>query len=166
MRRQLIIGLVGLAVVAGCGESEADEPAAADAGEATVSVGAADGLGDVLVDAGGAVLYTSEQEADGRIRCVTDCLGFWQPLTAPANGDPRAGDGVDGVLGVAERDDGTQQVTYDGVPLYRFSEDGPGEATGDGLQDAFGGTTFTWQAVTIGGMDAGTGGTGPGGYGP
>jgi predicted lipoprotein with Yx(FWY)xxD motif len=153
MKRHLIIGLFALAALAGCG-SDDDEPAAA-VREATVGVSDVDGVGSVLVDASGAVLYTAEQESDGRIRCVDDCLGFWLPLTAPANGAPQPGDGVEGELGVVERDDGARQVTYDGVPVYRFSEDGPGEATGDGLEDDFGGTTFTWRAIATAGQEPG-----------
>jgi predicted lipoprotein with Yx(FWY)xxD motif len=153
MPRQLIIGLIALAAVAGCGGSDdAGEPAAAVA--PTVAVRDVAGVGSVLVDAGGAVLYTAEQEADGRIRCVDDCLGFWLPLTAPAGGPPQAGDGVEGELGVVERDDGARQVTYDGAPVYRFSQDRPGEASGDGLEDDFGGTTFTWRAITLDGQQS------------
>jgi predicted lipoprotein with Yx(FWY)xxD motif len=151
MRRHLIIGLIAAAALAGCGSDDDETRSPAAAREATVSVQDVAGVGSVLVDAGGAVLYTAEQESDGRIRCVDDCLGFWLPLTAPANGAPQAGDGVEGELGVIERDDGARQVTYDGVPVYRFSEDGPGEATGDGLEDDFGGTTFTWRAITTAG---------------
>ncbi len=52
-------------------------------------------------------------------------------------------------LAVITRDDGGKQVTLDGRPLYRFSEDpAPGKVTGDGFKDDFGGVSFTWHAVT------------------
>ena len=55
-----------------------------------------------------------------------------------------------------KRPDGTRQVTYDGRPLYRFTEDGgAGKVTGDGFKDSFGGTKFTWHAVTTDGVSAG-----------
>jgi predicted lipoprotein with Yx(FWY)xxD motif len=162
MRRELLIGLLALAVLAaGCGGSDSDSGAAAGGGE-TVRV--AEVGGDrVLVDDGGAALYTADQEADGTIRCTGDCLSFWLPLSAPASGEPTAADGVDGELGVIERDDGTRQVTLDGKPVYRFSEDAPGQVTGDGLEDDFGGTTFTWRVLAAGDDDD-SGGSAPGGY--
>jgi len=152
MRRYLTIGLAGLAILAGCGGSE-DEPttAAASGGEPTVTVKSVDGVGRILVDAGGAALYTADQETDGTIRCVDDCLAFCQPLTAPESGPVQGGTDVRGTLDVVERDDGTQQVTHDGRPVYRFSEDEDGRVTGDGLEDDFGGMTFSWQVITVGG---------------
>ena len=39
-----------------------------------------------------------------------------------------------GDLAIIERDDGTSQVTYDGMPLYFYAEDAePGDATGEGV---------------------------------
>jgi predicted lipoprotein with Yx(FWY)xxD motif len=119
--------------------------------DATVSRDSVDGVGDVLVDARGAALYTAEQEADGKVRCTRGCADVWVPVAAPANGEPTAGADVDGELGVVERPDGTRQVTLDGVPLYRFADDGgPGEVSGDGLSDRFGGELFSWQVVAFG----------------
>jgi predicted lipoprotein with Yx(FWY)xxD motif len=167
MRRQLIIGLMALATVAaGCGEDDGGgETAAAAAGTGTVAVEEVADVGRVLVDSGGAALYTAEQEDDGSIRCVDACLAFWQPLTVPDGQTPTAGDDVPGALDVVERPDGSRQVTYDGVPVYRFSEDTAGEVTGDGLEDSFGGTTFAWNVITVGEAESGGGGGGAGGYG-
>jgi predicted lipoprotein with Yx(FWY)xxD motif len=127
-----------------CGGND-EEPAASGA-PATVSVEQADGVGAVLVDRSGAALYTADEEADGRIRCRGECLAFWLPLEA--SGAPTASDDVPGELGSVERPDGTMQVTHDGRPLYRFSDDEePGQVTGDGLSDTFGGTSFTWRVA-------------------
>ena len=47
-------------------------------------------------------------------------------------------------------DGGGLQATFDGVPLYRFSEDGEAGATnGDGIEDAFGGAGFLWHAAVV-----------------
>jgi predicted lipoprotein with Yx(FWY)xxD motif len=165
MRRHLTIVLLALAaVVGGCG-SDDEQPATAAAGEpATVNVEDIDGTGKVLVDSESSPLYTSEQEQDGKIRCMGGCLGFWLP--ASVMGEPTPGADVPGELGVVERNDGTRQLTYDGVPVYRFSEDAAGKVAGDGLEDEFGGKTFTWHVLTIDGSDNSGGGTGGrGGYG-
>jgi hypothetical protein len=37
------------------------------------------------------------------------------------------------------------------MPLYSFTQDGPGEVTGDGFKDAFDGKRFTWNVVAVGG---------------
>jgi predicted lipoprotein with Yx(FWY)xxD motif len=148
--------LAALALAAGaCGDD--DEQAAAAPADTTVSVKQVDGVGAVLVDRAGAALYTSEQESDGTVRCRNDCLSFWLPLEA--SGEPTGSDELSGELGTVERPDGGTQVTYEGAPLYRFSEDRePRQVTGDGLSDAFGGTTFTWHAATTEGAPSSSGG--------
>lgn len=62
------------------------------------------------------------------------------------------------------RPDGSRQVTVNGRPLYTFSEDTPGKATGNGFTDDFDGHHFTWKIVRAGGTSAsrtgGSAGTG------
>jgi predicted lipoprotein with Yx(FWY)xxD motif len=113
----------------------------------------------VLVDSAGAPLYTSDQEKSGKVACTGGCASIWLPLEAPGSGDPTAGDGVSGELGVVKRPDGSRQVTLDGRPLYRFAQDGSdGKATGDDLTDSFDGRQFTWQVEGSGGGSSGGGG--------
>jgi predicted lipoprotein with Yx(FWY)xxD motif len=103
---------------------------------------------NVLVDADGNALYISEQEAGGMVRCTGACLEFWEPFTIDS-GQP-SGSVTGGTLGVLERPDGTTQVTFNGDPVYRFTEDEPGTVNGDGLDDAFEGQQFTWHVVSAG----------------
>jgi hypothetical protein len=72
----------------------------------------------------------------------------------------RAPGGLTGVLGTIHRhDDGRTQLTYNGRPLYTFKLDqSPGQARGSNFTDSFGGTSFTWQAVTASGAASGSGG--------
>jgi predicted lipoprotein with Yx(FWY)xxD motif len=58
-------------------------------------------------------------------------------------------------LGTVKRPDGSEQVTFDGDPLYKFTEEGPGEVTGDGLVDSFGGQRFTWHVASPAGAASG-----------
>jgi len=142
-------------VVAGCGGSSSGSGSGetpASATTSTVSAKQLAGLGAVLVDDHGHALYASDQEASGKIRCTGGCLTFWDPLTTGAS-TPTGGSDVTGKLATIRRSDGKQQVTYKGMPLYRFTQDpGPGQVTGNDFKDAFGGTSFTWHAVTTSGF--------------
>jgi predicted lipoprotein with Yx(FWY)xxD motif len=135
--------------------SSAGQPAA---GAGTVSVQQLSGVGRVLVDRSGKPVYTPDQEATGRIVCTGGCTAFWKPVAA-AGGKPTGGAKV-GKLGFIKRPDGTMQLTANGRPLYTFSEDSPGKATGNGFTDDFGGHHFTWHVVQSGGKtSSASGGT-------
>jgi predicted lipoprotein with Yx(FWY)xxD motif len=56
-----------------------------------------------------------------------------------ADGTPTVGDGLDATLfASATRDDGDEQVTVDGWPLYFFSGDvSPGDTNGQGVGDVW-----------------------------
>jgi predicted lipoprotein with Yx(FWY)xxD motif len=150
----LLALLAALALVA-CGGSD-DGDATASTASTTVSLD--DGL---LVDSAGKALYSSDQEKSGKVVCTAGCTSIWLPLKAPGSGDPTAGDGVSGELGVVKRPDGSRQVTLDGRPLYRFAEDtAPGKATGDDVTDSFDGQQFTWHAEGTGAGDSSGGGGG------
>ena len=118
------------------------------------------GLGTVLVSASGRTIYSPEQEAHGQIRCTGSCLSFWFPVTVTSATGLHAPSGLTGVLGtIHRRDDGRTQLTYNGRPLYTFKLDqSPGQARGSNFTDSFGGTSFTWQAVTSRGAASGSGG--------
>jgi predicted lipoprotein with Yx(FWY)xxD motif len=139
-------------VVAACGgggDNGADESASGGSGAATtVSVGSADGVGDVLVDEKGSALYAAVQEADGRVRCTDACAAIWMPLTV--EGEPTGSDGLGAGLGVLTRPEGTRQVTFNGRLLYTFVEDtDPDVVTGNGFSDTFGDLgLFEWHVAT------------------
>jgi predicted lipoprotein with Yx(FWY)xxD motif len=113
----------------------------------TVNLVQIEGLGPVLTDSEGRVLYTADEEADPDVLCTDACEEFW----APAEAGSAAPTGASGVtdLDVAERPDGTQQTTHEGRRLYTFTLDEPGEAGGEGFSDTFDGQRFTWHAVVV-----------------
>ncbi|GAC1322607.1 MAG: hypothetical protein NVSMB2_19990 [Chloroflexota bacterium] len=57
---------------------------------------------------------------------------MWPPLTVA--GAPMLDGGVPGVLSILTRDDGTEQVAYNGKPLYYYAKDSaPTDTTGHGV---------------------------------
>ena len=91
-------------------------------------------LGTILVDGDGLTLYLFVPDDQGPSTCEGDCLAAWPALAGPAT----AGEGADeALLGTAARaDDGTDQVTYNGWPLYYFAQDSaPGDVNGQGVGD-------------------------------
>ena len=100
----------------------------------------------ILVTGSGMTLYENTTELKGKIHCTGSCRTAWPPLLVPAGGKPTAGAGVtQSRLGTLKRRDGGTQVTYRGVPLYRFVSDKKlGDVTGQGVKDLGG----TWSAAT------------------
>jgi predicted lipoprotein with Yx(FWY)xxD motif len=134
------------------GDSGMSASASAAGGSETVSTESISGFDDVLVDSQGAALYTSDQDTGSRIACTDGCATEWLPLAAPAGGQPTSDDSsIQEKLGTVKRPDGSSQVTFDGLPLYTFADDSPGQVTGDGFSDSFNGTTFTWTVATASG---------------
>lgn len=105
-------------VLAACGSMM---PGAQAAAPATMTNG-------VLVGPNGMTLYTFDRDSGGKSACNGPCAANWPPLLAqgPVSGD----------FGVITRDDGQQQVTYKGKPLYYWSKDQkPGDKAGDGFNN-------------------------------
>ena len=150
MRRTVKFFLPALAtslVLAACGSSssgsssQASAPAtsspqtttAAASTEATVKTASNAAVGGtVLVNSKGLTLYSLSGESKAKFLCTSaECVGIWHPLTVASAAAPA---GSVGFLEVVKRPDGTEQVTYQGMPLYTFTADQkPGEAKGQGV---------------------------------
>lgn len=92
------------------------------------------GIGTVLVaGSNGRTIYvfTQDVKGSGKSSCTGGCLATWPAVTVTSATLTR-GPGVMGTLEMIIRsDDGTRQVTYNGLPLYFFSGDNaPGDANG------------------------------------
>jgi predicted lipoprotein with Yx(FWY)xxD motif len=130
-------GLYGNEGVAGATATPA-APAATQAPAAPPAAGSATVLAKTLgsqtilvAGSNGMTVYTfsSDVAGSGKSACSGGCLTKWPALTVAAGAAPTAGSGVTGALGTITRtDDGTLQVTYNGLPLYFFSGD---HAAGD-----------------------------------
>ena len=149
---------IGLAACGGNSSSSGSSGSAATSTggvASTVSTKSISGVGTVLVDAKGDALYTNNQDSGSKIACTGSCTSIWLPLAAPSGGQPTSYNAsVQAKLGVVKSSGGTSQVTFGGKPLYTFVQDSPGQATGNGVKDSFGGTNFTWTAATASGAAA------------
>jgi predicted lipoprotein with Yx(FWY)xxD motif len=159
----LAVGVAAL-VLAACGGGDSDDngnatAANAGAGSGLVSVQNVDGT-NVLADSEGKTLYTADVEK-AEIRCTDGCTSFWDPVDASANAAKSASSDLDLDLGAVRRPDGESQLTFKGLPLYTFTEEGPGQLDGDGFVDDFEGTHFEWAAATTGAESAPSGSDAP-----
>jgi predicted lipoprotein with Yx(FWY)xxD motif len=144
-RAALAAGALAL-VVAGCGSGDGGSSGNTGTGDGIVSVASVDG-NDALVDGDGQTLYSANVETGGQIRCVDACTSFWEPLIATASQANQASADLNERFAVVDRPDGESQLTYKGLPLYTFAEEGSGELKGDGFTDDFQGTHFEWSAA-------------------
>ena len=102
----------------------------------TIDLQSATGIdGKFLADGQGRALYLFEADKGSTSTCTGACASAWPPVTASAM--PMAGGGVSqSLLGTTKRADGTEQVTYNGHPLYYFAADtGAGMVKGQGSKE-------------------------------
>ncbi|GAA2126876.1 hypothetical protein [Glycomyces algeriensis] len=116
--------------------SPSEAPSAADT--ASLATATDDDHGEFLVDNDGFALYLFTTDTPDTPTCYDTCATAWPPLLTDT-ADVTAGGAVDAALiGTAERTDGTMQVTYNGWPLYYYTEDDePGETEGQGVQSVW-----------------------------
>jgi predicted lipoprotein with Yx(FWY)xxD motif len=148
-------------VLAACGGDESGNGGApaGSGGSGIVSIQSVDGT-NVLADSEDRTLYTAEVEK-ARIQCTDACTSFWDPVEASPKQSKSASADLNLGLGVVKRPEGTDQLTFNGLPLYRFTEEGAGQLEGDGFVDDFEGTHFEWAAATTGAGSASSGSDGP-----
>src|ERR1700730_4324632 len=95
-----------------------------------VSVATNPQAGNILVDDHGMTLYRYTPDQPNSSTCYDGCARAWPPVlvdSVPTVQDASLAAG----LGSAPRNDGTQQLTFQGAPLYLYVGDAqPGETTG------------------------------------
>ena len=109
------------------------QPTMASQAVASVMVGKSTPLGDFLVDAKNMTLYLYTKDTPNTSNCYDKCAVAWPPLLT--SGAPVGGAGIDASkLGTTKRTDGSEQVTYNGWPLYYYVKDTkPGDVTGQNV---------------------------------
>jgi len=149
MRRTIgtAVVAVGLLALAACGDdydssgngsaatsSARSESPSVSASGAVLATADSD-FGQIVVDGQGMTAYVFDKDTadSGTSACSGQCLDIWPAITADS--DQPAVDGVDGTVGTITRDDGTRQVTLDGMPLYTYAPDEKaGDVKGEGVQ--------------------------------
>ena len=104
-------------------------------------------LGTILVDQSGLTLYRYTPDGTGKTTCTGACAAAWPPLTLPSGATHAVpGAGVTAsALGTITRPGGALQVTFQGMPLYRFAGDKKvGQTSGQGVA----GTWFVVSPTT------------------
>src|SRR3984957_17138989 len=130
---------LALGWIIGINKPSSASPASGVGGEmlagATSTVQAASNAtyGEILTTGAGLALYSLNTDQGGQSTCTGACAAAWPALTVPSGTTPTAGSGVTGALATAEQSNGTFQVTYNGLLLYTFAGDTPGQVTGQGV---------------------------------
>jgi predicted lipoprotein with Yx(FWY)xxD motif len=156
---RLALGVATVVMIAACsGKGPGASPTAAPATQAPASAapasmepsaaaseGAAGGVYEVKVATGSVgkfltgeddkTLYIFKKDTTpGKSTCNGDCATNWPPFVLDTGETTKAGAGVTGALATIKRDDGTDQVTYNGAPLYYFAADKKaGDTNGQGV---------------------------------
>ncbi len=105
-------------------------PAATATGTGTVLKTTTIGGTTVLTNAKGFTLYSFAPDTPAASKCYGSCAVYWPPVTGTAAASP----GVPGRIGTIKRTDGSEQLTYNGHPLYTYIADtAPGQARGNNI---------------------------------
>jgi predicted lipoprotein with Yx(FWY)xxD motif len=121
---------------------------------ASVSIATSATIGHaILTDDQGMTLYHLTRDQNGSSSCYDACAAAWPPIIVDAV--PSVQDGsLAQNLGLSARNDGTQQLTYQGQPLYHYVGDSqPGDTNGQGS----GGVWFVLDAPSAPGPTAASG---------
>ncbi len=97
-------------------------------------------LGDIVVDGKGLSVYMFKPDRYNVSVCEGQCLVAWPPIMLPKGStltDVSISDGMRrSKLGVAMREDGSRQVTYNGLALYYWFRDSkPGDVFGQWVNE-------------------------------
>jgi len=145
----LVLAACGTAAEDGATTTSAGDDVTTSAGDGATTTSAGDGatttgaeemdgvhgvdtdLGTILVDAEGFTLYVFTNDTGGESSCDESCAATWPPVP----GDSEIGSDLDAAMfGTTTRGDGSEQLTVNDMPLYRYAPDSaPGDTNGQGV---------------------------------
>ncbi|AHG62335.1 c-type cytochrome [Advenella mimigardefordensis] len=112
--------------------SLANANTAAPTSATLIAKGSSGTMTPFLVDAQGRTLYTLSKE--NKAACDEACMKHWEPVVSESR--PLGRDILPGLLKAEKNEQGVSQVSYGGLPLYRFDGDKqPGDMNGQGFAD-------------------------------
>lgn len=116
---------------------ETEETAGTEESEQALREMENDAVGEYLADADGKALYYFTNDEPETSNCTDDCLANWPAFTASDWEVPEGYEESD--FGTITREDnGEEQVTYKGYPLYYFVNDMvEGDVNGQGFNGAW-----------------------------
>lgn len=135
----------GAATEQGSAEKSGAAPRPAGSGTGiTVKVSESQ-FGSILFDGDNRAIYLFDKETSSRSECNGVCAEAWPPVLT--EGAPQTGGGArTGLLGTAQRTDGTSQLTYNRHPLYYYVDDPPGQVLCHNVEE-FGGLWLVVDAA-------------------
>jgi predicted lipoprotein with Yx(FWY)xxD motif len=115
----------------------AASPSAESADAYPLKVAAGSGaVTNYLTGEDGKTLYQFKNDTadSGKSTCNGGCAATWPPFTVDSLDEVKPDAAVTGKLALVTRDDGTKQVSYNGVPVYYYSGDTKaGDTNGQGF---------------------------------
>lgn len=157
MKKQLGIGLSVLTLAAAltaCGGTagtasgspapalHAPTPAAPSSAAPTSTAAelktASSSAGKIVVDGKGMSVYFFAKDVrdSGKSACVDACATMW-PAVTTSSATPSI-KGITGTIGTITAGDGKKQLTVNGLPVYRFTNDkAPGDILGQGIKSVW-----------------------------
>jgi predicted lipoprotein with Yx(FWY)xxD motif len=136
-----VLLLILLAGVAACGnentESNKDGVTSSESTEAALQVLSNDNTGEYLADDKGMTFYYFKNDVEGKSNCTDDCIANWPLVKASEYEVPEGYDKAD-FGSITREDNGEEQLTYKGYPLYYFVKDeAQGDVNGEGVKDVW-----------------------------
>ncbi|MCK9187079.1 MAG: hypothetical protein PHS16_00870 [Candidatus Colwellbacteria bacterium] len=91
-------------------------------------------LGAILVNINGMTLYTFDNDGNMQSNCYDACAESWPPELFNGSSLSIGSYIAKGTVDVFARNDGSEQITYKGMPLYTWANDqAPGDAGGESV---------------------------------
>jgi len=145
LRKLVLLSIAALAVaVPAMAQDATAEP---ESMEYTINLSGSDALGPFFVGPNGMTLYTFDHDTVNKSNCSGKCLENWPALTVESADALTADEEITGTWNTITReDDGTLQVTYNGMPLYYWAHD---KAVGDTTGQAVGKVWWVASPATV-----------------